>query len=108
MKKLILIVLFFLLSCGTATQIYKVSDNTEYGKMTFQFDKYFTEIQIDSIIVSDTLAPLDEWIKTLMKEDNDILTQYMYIKSIDKKQSIYVVSKSSADSLYRATKKITQ
>ena len=108
MKKLILIVLFFLLSCGTAIQIYKVSDNTEYGKMIFQFDRYYTEIQVDSMIIADTLAPLDEWIKTLIKGDNDILAQYMYIKSIVKKQSIYVVSKSSTDSLYRVTKKITQ
>ena len=83
----------------------------EYDNYIFNsFECYYTQFQLDSICVADTLEyDLNKWIFIPLRDTKtkENVSQYMLIKSLGEHESIYRVQKIDKD-LYKITKRITQ
>lgn len=113
MKKLIalLIALSLITSCGLIKKISHNDneDNVEnvigVSYMRFTMNKVLGISQVDSMIVADHLAPLEEWMWLGVNGMN----QYMFIRSLDTdNELIYTATQLQVDTLYKCTKRITE
>lgn len=78
--------------------------------MVNEYEGYYTQCQLDSICVADTLElNLDNWIVIGLRDDDtkENVTQYLFIKSLGEKENIYRVQKIDDDT-YKITKRITK
>lgn len=94
MKKVFqfLLATLLLLSCS-----HKVIDVQSGGMLINQMNGYYSNIQLDSMCVSDTLPQIDKWGKLLLKEyeTRDNITIYVYFKN----NTTYKVEKINSDSV---------
>lgn len=101
-------ILIFMACSSTKTPITPM---VEYDNHMFNsFEGYYTQCQLDSICVADTLEyDLNKWIFIPLRdtETKENVSQYMFIKSLGEHESIYRVQKIDKD-LYKITKRITQ
>ena len=100
----VLCAIFF--ACNT-TQTSTVG----YDNLMFNlYEDYYTKYQFDSICSVDGLDNnLESWIMVTLKDDDtkENVSQYMFIKSLGEKESIYRVQKIN-DNLYKITKRVTE
>lgn len=113
MKKLLasLIIVFSLIvSCGPGRHVQTNQEQTYgYSQMYYTMNKTITMTQVDSMIVADTLAPLDKWYNNINGDKSTRLIQYFYIKSLDTdKELIYVLTQTQVDTIFRCTKRVTE
>lgn len=105
----LLIVSLILVACGPGKQL--TSNDNIYGatRMYYTINTIFGTSQVDSLINADQLAPLNAWIQSYTIADEGKIRQYLYIKSLEKNsESIYTVTETSCDTLFKCTKRITE
>lgn len=112
MKKFYNILLFFAIfiiaSCSSVSTPVEPKDNIFSTQMMNSFEGYYSNIQFDSICKADKInKDLNKWRKLkLIDEDTKIdISQYIYIKSLGEKESIYRVQIIN-DSTMKITKRI--
>ena len=104
----------FLVVCLSCSSSKKTQPETRpletYEIMLNVFEGYYNKCQFDSICVADTLdMDLNNWLIVPLRdyETKKNVSQYIYIKSLGKHESIYRVYKID-DNTYKITKRITE
>ena len=113
MKKFLLsllLVFCFITSCGPGKYVVTNADQTYgYTQMYYAMNKTLTMSQVDSMIVVDKLADLDNWLKNINGDKTKVLTQYYYIKSLDENSElIYILTKTQIDTVFKCSKRVTK
>lgn len=94
MKKFVQLLLTLLLfSCSP-----KIIDTSSYGGILInQMNGHYSNIQLDSMCIVDSLPSIDKWEKIYLKEEEtrDNITIYVCLKN----SSIYKVEKINNDSV---------
>lgn len=113
MKKFLLSLLLifcFISSCGPGRHVTTNNDQTYgYTQMYYTMNKTLTISQVDSMIVVDKLADLDNWLKNINGDKTKVLVQYYYIKSLDENSElIYILTQTPIDTVFRCSKRVTK
>lgn len=99
------------LSCSSSKNTHSETQPQETYEIMFNvFEGYYSKCQLDSICIADTLdMDLNNWIVVPLKdyETKKNVSQYVYIKSLGKHETIYRVYKID-DNSYKITKRITE
>lgn len=107
LKKLLVFLVLMVCACTTT----KLPYTQEYDNiMLNEYEGYYTPYQLDSICVADTLEPnLNNWHIIGLRDDEtkENVSQYLYIKTLGEKESIYRVQKID-DNTYKITKRVTK
>ena len=104
-----LVLLFMFIGCCVSKKAVK--NDYPFGtsmRLTCNIQNGF-QYQIDSIIIADTLPPIDRWLKTeyLDYETNDRLLKRMYIRQYKNgTESVYTILGSKEP--YKISKRITE
>lgn len=100
--------IFIFITCSTKTiqTVYQQGDLDMFN----EYEGYYSQYQLDSICVVDTLEiDLNKWLYIPLRDDEtkENVSLYLYIKSLGEHESIYRVQKINND-LYKITKRITK